>query len=81
MLIQLEPMLPVMTPKGKGFAFVLIDYGQEFDTLFKTIISATGEVWDIPQSQIRGVVNISMGRISPSLPAVPDGAIPNNPRD
>lgn len=63
MMIQLEPMLPVRTPHGPGYAFVLIDYGQEFDTLYKTIITATGEIWDLPQSQVRGVKNYSMGRV------------------
>lgn len=62
MILQLEPMLPVDTPKGPGFAFALIDYGQEFDTLYKVMITATREVWDVPQPQIRAVRNISMGR-------------------
>jgi hypothetical protein len=69
MMLQLHPMLPVDTCKGAGFAFVLIDYGQEHDTLYKTIITATGEIWDLPQSQVRGVKNISMGRGSILAPS------------
>jgi hypothetical protein len=38
----------------------------EHDTLWKVIITSTGEVWDLPQSQIRGVKNISMGRQAPA---------------
>lgn len=62
MFIQLNPMLPVDTPKGTGFAFALIDMGQEFDTLYKVIITASREIWDVPQPQVKGVVNWSMGR-------------------
>lgn len=73
-MIQLDPMLPLETQRGKGFAFALIDYSQEHDTLYKVIISATGEIWDIPQSQVRGVVNISMGR--PNVPFLHPLAVP-----
>jgi hypothetical protein len=59
---QIDPMIPFDTPKGRGFAFWRTDYGQEHDTLYSIIISKTGEVWDIPQPQVRGVKNISMGR-------------------
>ena len=62
MMIQLHPMLPLSTSRGPGFCFLIIDYGQEFDTLYKTIITETGEIWDLPQSEVRGVKNISMGR-------------------
>jgi hypothetical protein len=48
----------------------LIDYSQEHDTLFKVCITETGEFWDLPQSQVRGVQNISMGRMKKNVPAV-----------
>jgi hypothetical protein len=60
---QINPMIPFDTPKGPGFAFWRTDYGQEHDTLYSIIITATGEVWDFPQSKIRGRQNISMGRV------------------
>ena len=64
MILQLNPMLPLDTPKGPGWAFALIDYSQDHDTLFKVIITETREIWDFPQSQVRGVKNISFGRVS-----------------
>ncbi len=67
-LLQLDPMLPVRTVKGDGFAFALIDYGQEADTLYKVIITETSEIWDLPQSQVRGAKNISMGRVGVMTP-------------
>ena len=63
MILQLNPMLPLDTPKGLGWAFALIDYSQDHDTLFKVIITETREIWDFPQSQVRGVKNISFGRV------------------
>jgi hypothetical protein len=34
MLTQLDPPIPVVTPKGKGLAHVLIDYGAEHDLIW-----------------------------------------------
>lgn len=62
MLLQLNPPIPCETPKGAAFCIAFIDYGQEHDTLWKCIITSTGEVWDVPQPQVRGVKNVSMGR-------------------
>lgn len=63
MILQLVPPIPVDTPKGPAFCVALIDYGQEHDTLWKCIITATREVWDVPQPEVRGAKNISMGRV------------------
>lgn len=68
MLLQLNPPIPCETPKGAAFCIAFIDYGQEHDTLWKCIITSTGEVWDVPQPQVRGVKNISMGRFAPDAP-------------
>ena len=65
---RLDPMLPLDTPKGEGFAFWRTDYGQEHDTLYSVIITSTREIWDFPQSKVRGVKNISMGRIHDPTP-------------
>lgn len=63
-MLQLNPPIPCETPMGSAFCIAFIDYGQEHDTLWKCIITATGEVWDVPQPQVRGVKNISMGRLT-----------------
>lgn len=62
MMIQLNPMIPFDTPKGPGWAFLLIDYSQDHDTLYKIAITETREVWDFRQSEVRAVENITMGR-------------------
>lgn len=63
MFLQLNPPIPCDTPKGPAFCIAMIDYSQEHDTLWKCIITATGEVWDVPQPEVRGVKNVSMGRL------------------
>ena len=62
MILQLDPILPLETSRGRGFAFAMIDYSQEHTTIFKVIVTATGEIWDVPQNEVRGCVNWTMGR-------------------
>lgn len=62
---QLNPTIPVDTPKGRGYAIWREDLSQEHDTLWTVIIDETGQFWDMPQSQIRARANYSMGRHSP----------------
>lgn len=64
MILQLSPMLPVITPKGSGYAFLVIDYSQEHDLLFSVIIDDTGEIWTFNNKEIRATANITMGRPS-----------------
>ncbi len=47
-----------------------LDYTEDHNTLWKVCITETGEFWDLPQSQVRGVQNISMGRMKKNVPAV-----------
>jgi hypothetical protein len=60
---QLNPQIPVETSKGAGFCVAWIDYSQEHNTLWRVLITATREYWDLPQPEIRGVENVSMGRV------------------
>jgi hypothetical protein len=62
-MLQLDPPIPVRTVKGDGFALGWFDYGIDYDTLWLVCITATAEMWQLPQSQVRGVKNISMGRV------------------
>lgn len=62
MLLQLDPPIPVTTPKGEGLAHVLIDYGVEFDLLWTVFLTSNGECWTFPNPQIRACKNISIKR-------------------
>lgn len=59
---QLDPPLPLDTPKGRGWAHFLIDYSQEHDLLWVVFLNENGECWTFPNSEIRMVDNLSLGR-------------------
>jgi hypothetical protein len=62
MIIQLNPTIPIVTPKGKGQALVLIDYGSEHNLMWVTAIDKTGEIWTFSNPEVRAQINITMGR-------------------
>lgn len=64
MLLQLDPPIPVITPKGKALAHVLIDYGAEHHLIWVTFQDETGECWSWPNPQIKAQTNVTMGRPS-----------------
>ena len=68
MILQLNPPIPVKTPKGKGIAHVLIDYGIEHDLMWVCFINKTGECWTFGNSKITADENISIGRNMPPPP-------------
>jgi hypothetical protein len=62
---QLVPTIPLDTPKGKGFAHGVIDYGQEHHLLWVVFIDATGECWTFPNPVVRLQSNQTMGVVPP----------------
>ena len=60
--MQLNTCLPLVTPKGKGWAHFLIDYSQEHDLLWVDFLNDTGECWTFPNSDIRLEPNYSLKR-------------------
>lgn len=62
-ILQLNPTLPLSTPKGDGQAFFLIDYGLEYDLMFTVAIDATGELWTFSNKEVRAQKNITIGRL------------------
>ena len=67
-MLQLNPPLPMLTPKGEGFAHILIDYGPESDLYWTVFITATGEVWTFANREVRASKNITLGRIQVEQP-------------
>ena len=60
---QLDPSLPVTVEgKGDGFAFAVIDYGQEHNLIWVTAITETSEIWCAPNPKVRVTGNWTMGR-------------------
>ena len=60
MIKQLNPPLPVITPKGEGMAHLVIDYGQEHHLLWVCFIDETGECWTYSNKHIRLQTNMTM---------------------
>ena len=60
--LQLDPPIPVITPKGDGYAHLLIDYGAEYNLLWVCFLDDSGECWTYDNTQIRAQKNITMGR-------------------
>lgn len=59
---QLSPSIPVMTPKGLGLAWFLLDYSEEHHLFWIVAIDDTGEIWTFPNPEVRAVKNVTMGR-------------------
>jgi hypothetical protein len=64
MITQLNPPIPVTTPKGAGFAHLVIDYGPEHNLFWVVFIDATGECWTYSNQDIRAQKNITLGRLT-----------------
>lgn len=62
MILQLNPPLPMTTPKGKALAHFLIDYGIESDIMWVCFQDDSGECWTWNNKDIRIQKNISLGR-------------------
>lgn len=62
MLLQLNPVIPLTTPKGYALAHFLIDYGIESDLYWVCVQQDTGECWTWSNRDIRFTKNITIGR-------------------
>lgn len=69
MMLQLDPPLPLETPKGPGLAHLVIDYGAEAHLIWVTGDDATGQIWCWPNNRVRLAKNITMNRPSPEKPS------------
>lgn len=86
MLVQLNPPLPLETPKGSGWAHFVIDYGPEAALLWVAFMDTDGACWTVPNQEVRMSYNWTMGRRKPEereperagagpfAKAAPDGA-------
>jgi hypothetical protein len=63
MILQLNPAIPVTTPKGSALAHFLIDYGQESHLYWVCFQDDTGECWTYANPEVRAQKNISLGRL------------------
>jgi len=66
-MLQLNPPIPVVTPKGKALAYGWIDNGIEHDLQWICCQDSTGEWWTWRNQLVRAQINITLDRdyISP----------------
>jgi hypothetical protein len=62
MIYEPTNRIEVITPKGDGVIWYLIDYGHETDTIYTIIINATGELWQFTNRDIIVKPNITFRR-------------------
>jgi len=62
-MLQLDPPLPVVTPKGKALAHILIDYGPEHDLVW-VCFQQDNEIWCFRNQDVRADSNVTFGRKS-----------------
>ena len=60
-LLQLDPPMPVHTPKGDAVAHVLIDYGLEHDLMWVCFLDDSGECWTFGNREVRALPNATYG--------------------
>lgn len=61
MFLQLNPPIPLITPKGKAWAVGMIDYGPHWDLQWVTFIHDSGECWTFLNRDIRQEANMTFG--------------------
>jgi len=61
-LTQLNPSIPLRSPKASGEAIAVIDYSKEDDLLWVIVDDATGQIWTVPNAEVRAFRNYSIGR-------------------
>ena len=69
MLLQLNPPLPLSTPKGRALAHFLIDYGAEHDLCW-VCFQESCEIWTWQNRDVRSLENITFQRNPPDPPEV-----------
>lgn len=63
MILQLDPPMPMTTPRGTGVAHFLIDYGLEFNLMWVVFLDDTGECWSFDNTEILAMPNASYGAV------------------
>lgn len=53
MILQLDPTIPLDTPRGPGQAHFLLDYGREHHLVWVVFLDDSGECWSYPNPLVR----------------------------
>lgn len=67
-MLQLNPALPLETPKGPGWAHLVTWDNIEHSLYWTVFIDTTGEIWTFPNEQVRACKNYTADRFNPQQP-------------
>lgn len=70
-MLQLNPPLPLLTPKGEGLAYLVNDLGPEHDLQWTVFMDDSGEIWTFMNRDVRASKNITMHRTHVKNPKSP----------
>ena len=62
MIHELQKPLHMHTTRGDGIALFMIDNGWEDDLQWVVVLSETGEIWSVPNWDVRLMANWSYNR-------------------
>lgn len=62
MILQLEPQIEVITPLGRGWAWLIVDYGYMLNTVWIVRLDETGIVRHVNSNDIRIESNPMLGQ-------------------
>lgn len=62
MIIQLNPQIPMHTPRGNGYAIAMIDYSQDHSIIWVVGLSSNGQIWSFSNEEVRLQWNVTMQR-------------------
>ena len=60
-ILQLDPWIPLDTPRGPAEAAFLIDYGEQKPLLFVCFLRSDGSQWTFDNREVRLEKNVTMG--------------------
>lgn len=63
-MLRLDPPIPLETPRGRGYAHVLLDYSQEHHLMWVVFLDESGECWTFENPEVRLQKNPTMGRLN-----------------
>lgn len=66
MILQLNPAIPVFSVphQEEGWAHVIFEYGQEDYVYFLVALDGSGEIWVLPNTDLRFTKNFTQHRAS-----------------
>ena len=74
-MMQLNPPIPVDTPRGPAYAHLVIDYSQEHYVLFVCFLAESGECWVLPNKDVKLQKNLTMGVRLPATNGPADAVV------